>query len=750
MWKSHLSNSTIGKTLWQIGWQIGLYITCSLVSAAQAQQTQAPISAAQPAVSPITRHSEICQQDGELLEVSLGRFNRGIHEVKRLPSGIYLSAEVLRESEFVYADTVIDCEGRKFRRLLSSIKFEYDPLKTSLKIDRPAELLEGSQVDLNKTKLERQPTEPIFGLAYNFVSRARISQFTTNNTLVLDGTFANKNWNYFFGAQTSLNEGVFSVSPRLMANYQLSPDLRLAASYGVLPFTSAAAISSENNFVGLGVKYGSNEPLDLLSKANFKLPLDAKITVVLDDITLTTINAKAGDLVLSNLPLGQANLKIYAEDETGSRVLYENKRKYNNVDRWNIEAVAGLLDSKAFLDLSTSYSTKDNVSLYFSVKNSRDTLTGSTGLYYSDGQNSFSVANTFGDNPLNTVMYSTILTALADTRLSISTHAPLKDLTNTRFNVSAFKSWNNQSLFANIAAYPLSVSKGWELGVGGYTRLNPEAILGGAFNINRDRWNLGATLNLQALPKVVVTSKANVDANSSAMAFNSSLGVVYRPDDYQRLEASLSMPRLSKSFFSYSYNKHNQTRFSVNSSSADLTTSGLLHFADGKLFASKKAENNYVLVTTGVPNLKLYVNGKAGITDKKGMLFVSANSDRVRINIDINNIPLEVSAKDESQVIYLQGKGVAKIDWTSNFTVSRLIKIMWSRQQVAEATDLYMADSVYPVSSDGYALIPSSVIDSSIETQNKMQVQDISIKSQDGSKSCRAVWANQKTIACFE
>lgn len=693
---------------------------------------------------PVLDPAQLCAAAPELLDVTVAGQARGTLEVRRSPGVTLVDPAALRDSEARYAVQSLSCDGDALVRLAPELDLTYDPRTLSLRVAARPALLPGGTLDLRSAGPQAQSAVPSFGVAYGAVLNwgtpwDGAAWTGVRGAAILDLFAAQGRASASAGLDLRRSGDLPEWRPHARMSYEIIPGWQVAAAYDTEPFGLPGTLL-DRRFRGIALRAGDlSRELDRL---DLSLPLDARVTINVDGVPLTTVDARAGELLLRNLPLGTGGsvVTVEIEDANGRRVVrrvQDGLRVSLSPGAYLLDAEAGWETGRPLARASGALGLRSDWTLNVAGDWTPDSLNAEVAAVHAfeGGRLSFG-AGTQPEPALTASLDRELGRASLEGTLSVPVAAPGQ----ARFGLGAGYALDQALVYARVGAAP--GLNDWNALAGGYLRLN-RSVLGATVSAGPGRF--GASLSLTWTPRdnLLIGSAVNVRHSEAqdVTAVQSRFRVLYRPVPGQVLEAGVESPDLRNSALAYTYDRQLYARVGVSGRGLDTAVAGAVTLAGGRLVLGRTVSARTLLIRTGIPGIPLRINGAAGaVTDARGEVLAALDPalGRVRVDLVADDLPFNVTAREETTSLWVQGNGVVLLDWQGNFEVSRWVQLFWAAGEPARATDLHLrSGSVLPADPDGYVLLPPNTSGTG------------TLRSQDGTRQCEVQLGSARQSVCL-
>lgn len=704
-----------------------------------------------------------CDAPEELLSVVVGRSERGSQIVKLArPEGAPVSAlvpeSVFRTAEAGFIAGRVDCDGESYVTLAPDVQVRYDAGAQSLVItpvlarlgSRTLDFSTGPQLGSAADPTQPiEPADPAWGVSYG--ARA-------NATYTLRGTPTGpSSWTgaAYLGVGASLDRasgyvgalvgratnGEASVQPRALVRYAVNPELVVYGAWNASPLVSDPAFAA-SGFRGVAAA-GRGGFSRVLPEFTVELAVEADVEIRLNGKLLRSFRATPGTLRLLNLPLpsGETTVAIYISDETGTRQIEKKVPGQAGLPpgaylysaqggwlagRWLAEASAqvglprgwsvlgqGQVTGSTFgVQARVLYAASPwNLALSGAVSSAKDAADGRTTRY----ELGAAAARTFG--PL----------ALAGT-----VTLPLNEIRGTIFGLTA--QYNTRDWLFSANARTGLQAQTWQLGVAGTYFLDRRGSVTASLQAQSGSWRAGLSVGFSPAPRWQLGGQASYGPDG----LDGSARVRFAPDPAQAVELALSRDDLS---VNYSLARAVKVQAAVSTQAATAEVTGAATFTGGVLRLQPELAQRAVLVRTGLPNVRLLLNGEAvGLTDARGDLLITRLplGETAGLRVDLTALPFGIAVQEVERQIVPPLNGVLTVDWRENFRAFRFVQFFWKSGEVAAYGEVTVGGEKVLLDDEGYGLTPTAPAAVSGE-----------LRSEDGVRRCPVtILPKAETVTC--
>lgn len=659
-----------------------------------------------------------CDDPALLLDVTVLGSARGGHLVYLRQDGETLSAllpaAVLRPAETPLIAGTLTCDGEPYVAVGGDVRLRFSEAEQALTVTAaPARL--GSRVaDFQGLTVTPAPLPGEPGVAVAFGAQGAVRDLQTWNDwtsaayLDVAGT-----WGTVAGtAGLALRQSgeALTVQPRAVLQYTPGPDVTWFAAWNAQP--GSAPGFGVSDFRGLAVA-GRHLPARVLPDVTLELPQVTTVEVRVGDQALRTFEADPGTLTLRRvpLPMSATTLTVVLTDELGTRELQERIPASSSAlppGAVLYSAQAGWTAGGLGAEGTAEFGLTDTWTLLTAARISETGYGLRTRAARTSPGITFAlhagISGQYGTLPTPELGLSAART-LGSWTVQGQLLAPLTDPQDTALNVGA-----------------RYVAPGWITTLDAGTRLRP------------DSWQLSGAVTRTFDAQGSVTLAGSADARGyraalrgtwqldphwqvgagvtherpGAVALNPTVDVRYTPGPEHTLELSASQDLLN---LHYDHTGQVLASADVGTGGAAAQVQGAVIVSGGVASLQPGAETRAVLVKTGLPGLRLYVDGQyAGTTDARGTLLLSRLplGRTVTVSVDVAELPFSVALKEASMRLTPPITGVYTLDWTGNFRSYRWVQYFWTAGTPAAYGKVMIGDDAVLLDDEGNGLTPDS------------------------------------------
>ncbi|RJF75214.1 hypothetical protein D3875_01480 [Deinococcus cavernae] len=742
------------------GWLLAALLLGSALAQTSPPAAPSPPNAAQD--------DPLCAGTPELLDVTVSGLYRGVREVRRSAAGTLLEGSALSQSEDGYLARTVTCDGAALALLRPELQVQYDAQALSLVIRPQPLLLTSHTLDLAEVaQASGVSASPVYGLAYavtadhTFPERPSPDQtaagWRSSDQVALDAYAAQGRFSGYAGALARWDGERLGVQPRAAVSAEVGPGWQVSASYHADPFSVAGTLG-DRDFWGVGLR-GSNTGAQL-DRLPITLPLDAEVSVLIDGVTITTVQAQAGELLLRSLPVlaGGSQVSVVVTDATGRRVL-DRLTSGSLVALpprgYTLEAQAGMEDGKPYGAAAATYGLSEHWQLLADGKWQNGQGSGSVQAAYVNQARQFSVGTSY-DPERGVSVQGTYGRLLGRVALGLNASVPLGHPDLLSVGVNASVALARGSLYTQAVYQPASDLGPWALGAGGYYRVNDDLILGGFVQAQPGRQTAGVNLRWQLKPNLAVSTQATANLGragagslpdsapttvpTTAPPVTGRVGLTYAPSPGRLFSVSAALPDWQQSQLTYEEQRSVSAQVQLTPQGLHAGVAGVVSLVGGQVFTGREVSARTLLVRTGVPDVPLIVGGQPAVTDRRGNALVAldAAARQVSVNLYADALPVNVTVKSDSARLNVRGNGLITLDWRNNFEVSRWVQLFWKPGEVAANADLHLGAHSLPADPDGNVLLPQNI-----------PTLSGTLQTQDGTRQCAMTLTSAGRATCL-
>lgn len=632
-----------------------------------------------------------CDAPPTLRDVWVGASLRGAFPVLQLGEQTWIPADALTDSEQDYASARAECRGVPYLRLAAGLQVSADDEELTLTIRPAPGLLPGNVLDFAAALPDDTlPLSPLFAVT----ARAQLSGTLAPPTegaahrqqLDLGLLYALGRWN--LGADLTgrrVGAAPFAVSGQIQAGYHLSRTWRLRATLNSGRLAPALAGTGAPAFSGLELSGQSGRGI-VLPQFTLSLPLDSDVTLAIDDQVLRTFRARAGTLVVRNLPLPrqQGELLIDIRDLSGARrqvLPFQNLSATLGTRAYQFSTRVGVAEGGWVGDLSAYYGLSPQLALRVlgTVRGPAAPTASVTALYSTPGGQvragvgmQAAAAGTGGPEWVATAGYGLSRgrwTAGLDATVPFGRPSP---------QLQASVGYTTDRLNLGVSASYAAATSAWSLGASGTARLSQAVQLTAQATATGAGWRAGLGVVWIPSPQFSAVAGGTLTRPGGG-APEPALNVSYQasPSTTLRLSAERGAASVGAEYTG-------ALELSAQLSSAGryaLDTSASAVFAGGHVRLAPGVSDGSLLVRTGIAGLTLVLDGaQRQVTDRRGdALFSGLTPGEVStVSVDFDRLDVTTQVRDDRRDVVAAGLGLSVLDWTQNFRQVRWLQLFWA------------------------------------------------------------------------
>lgn len=560
------------------------------------------------------------------------------------------------------------------------------------------------------------------------------------------------------GNATGYVGALYSLSPgsgarwqvRATAQYAFSPSLAVYAAYHATPGVTQPGFSASSSS-GVAAVYRHQAP-SMASPISVQLENPAAISVLVNGQLLGSVDAPAGEITLLNVPLPRQShntVELLIEDENGitSRRIEDVSPSADSLKGGLFASLSAAYDDQAG---AAGWSAAATVAYAVTPELSVDAQAGLTGtgtvraaaqMRYGGSPLSGSLgaqvsrpANTPGAAApaLSTRISGSLAYRQGPLAISVAAAVPINAVSGSTLNLTTTYSAAPWSFTAGVSTGLTSGS--WQVDGGLSRAFNQRSVLGLAASVRPGGWRIGLRGTYVFTPELQGTAGVTQGPDGTSP----SASLTYRPDPTQAISLNADLEEIG---VTYGISRGLEASVAATTRSATAQVTGAVSSLDGHLRLSAGLAQRGLLIRTGVPSLKLIVDGLGTVvTNPRGDALIpqATPAQTVSVRVDVHDLPLGVSVRSVEAQVSPAATGLTVIDWRDNFEVSTFVQFRWTTAEVASNADLYLDGVKVPLDDEGYGLVPLSDVNRTGE-----------LRGPDGARRCAVVLApGAKEAAC--
>ncbi|AZI44096.1 hypothetical protein EHF33_14375 [Deinococcus psychrotolerans] len=677
---------------------------------ASAQQTST-----QQAQGELPVQSATCPAvDETLISLQVGDDNRGDATALISGAGILISEGGLLPEEATYIAETLLCAGNSYVRLKPQVGVVFSPGNQQIVVT-PAPLLLGQHdYDLATGSLSPSTRLPVLRLTYQVGGRIGLQLATAQTEISPEVRLGKATAALRLRGQYDSSQPQSTAAQLgFRASYPLTRALDAEVLYQEDRSVTSSVSGAASGFSGLRLTYHPAQ-VPQLKSLTFLLPTRNTLEIYDNGFLIQSVDALPGRVNLQNIPLHYQKGEISVRAVSGAREV-----AHISYDLGSAPVSTGpqLLAEGGWLDQHAYVGTQLNWAI-----NPHWAMTGAASWQDQVGaQLSAGVSASFDPVSLNASI-SAVLDA--QNKLQAALNAGI-NYTLGDYGVGGVVSLPLDNLKAFQVSFTSSLNRSGVNVTSSFGYQNSSQQFSGALSAG---WQVSQQLALQNF----------VSVTGESSRFGIRATYTPGPNDTLRTEAS-ARPSVS---YTHAFNDATSVKLTTDFSGAQLEyrsqslvdaylladTSGMavlnvrgaLTLVAGQLSAGLNNAGNILVVHTGVPNLRISLNGQPqGRTDAAGDVVLSGVDADVPqlIRFNLDDLPLEVSVKNNEFSVRVVEAGVYELDLRDQFTVSRLITFKWKNGQPAAEGRLVVGRKTYLLDADGSAFVDSANRDLPAELQ---------------------------------
>ncbi|GGN38121.1 hypothetical protein GCM10010842_20680 [Deinococcus daejeonensis] len=665
--------------------------------------------------------AQVCTWPAEIMDVRVGASTRGEWLTRRSPDGqLWIERTALRTAERGYVQEDAPCGDGDGVLIRSGVTWAVDESALQLRLTPNLSFLPTTSSAVQWTSSALQGGQPVATLPV----QAEVTGDLTGVTRATLGVRPSlQRGPVLLGGEVNVraDHGAVTVTGALGSRVQLP-----GATAGVQVRRDAAGYS------GAGSVSAGRLTSRTLPPLSIALPLGGELTVQVEGDTSAAIVATAGTLVLTGIPIPNraGAVTVTIRDEAGvrtERVTFPAPAHAMNDGDWQASASA-TVDARG---VSTQV---------------QGTLVRGAWLWAADGtwtarQAAGAVTATYRDGTRTLGLTTGLRQVQRDIQprfgVTYQTQGLIRDVTWT---AGAHATWSGApqdrragvNLGLSADRWQVRASGDWtpdgvSVTTTGQWQVRPDLQVraGGRWGPQQSAWQIGITWQVSP----VTTAETRLGRDPA-------LTVTVRPDDTFTLQAQVTP---AESRVDLTGGGAAQLRASVSTRGTwQASASSVLVLTGGMQRWSRTGDSGVVILHTGMPDLPVQLDGApAGRTDAQGTLLLPDVTPGARhtLSVRTDDLPIEVTVRDDRLTFTTQGQAGTELDWRANFTRLHAVTFFLRPGQPAAFGTVRSAGQDWSLDDLGRALLP----DQSGEGQLLL----------DG-ESCPVAWTNtDTTVTCM-
>ncbi len=664
-----------------------------LLGAAQAAGTApAPVAAL-----PVGAPEAPCVAAPLLLQVTVGHTDRGVHLAYQTPDGLWLASAAFQPSEAGYLSARATCDGEALVLLRPDVRFTLDPRGLTVRIDENLALLPTTTQRVTDTTADLSSALPLVRFTYDVrgaVNVTNLAQSAREQTQ-FKLEYAQGPYHLDAAHAQAYAAGRFTQWWTVGADAQLTP----TATAGL--FVTGADTTT------FGVRATLNRfTLAELPAFEVTLASDADVEVLMNNVTVRTVHASAGRVLIEGLRPGESRGTVEVRWREGD-LARSVTRPYDLQSAYG----AGSYSAQGALGWSVGRGVRADANATVLI-DPRARLTAdlrSVGGFgranlqgtYLAGPVAFGLGGTVDwttPTPWSAVQGQVAwLNPLGTLGLTATLAPGRPDFSGVGVNVALGQGpWNvlgQVSVNAQRAAVA-AASFSFHPTARGTTTLSAEArpgrvtvTLSGRY-LPTDTSVLDVQLSPSVPSRVAFTNQSG--PNTVGVAYDTAQGGVVSYDHNDTINVGASL-----------------TTAGVVTAGAN----GSVAWVGGTLGHTGDQTGASLLLHLGVPGVVVHAAGQTATSDAQGDAILTGLPSRVplQVNVDLDELPIEVGLQSTSVKVTLSDAGVQAYDWRGNFTRSTWWQLQWSATEPAALAVLDLPDGQQLLADEaGRVLLPPS------------------------------------------
>ncbi|RJF74496.1 hypothetical protein D3875_04240 [Deinococcus cavernae] len=649
--------------------------------------------------------SALCGIEENLAEVQVAGVSRGTYSLRQdsASGAFWLERRALQPGEEAYGAGQVVCDGLTLTRLQDALRATFDPQAQLLSFEPQLGLLPTQHLAVGLPIPPSAENLPVYALDYSLLGVRQGA--SAEQAGRLQGTYANGPLSVQAGLAAWRSAQGLQLQPSAVVRYQPSARGFVQAGLGL-----GALLGTRHTLLN-GVQGRLTGPnLRYLPDFAVELPLPAQVTLYSGGVLLGQWKLGAGHLHVGPVPLlnNRGSVLAVVADAGGQREVsreYEFPAALLPAQGFSVGAEGGWTAAGAYSAAVAAYGLTPGLTLdagwelldrqqnaEFSVTAATLRQTWRAGLSY----NRYDV-----DGLAARLDYRASLRRL---QWGLGATVPVQE--PQQYRAAAWLGYDFDRYATSLTLGYDPTQAGWYGRATLDAQLNPHLRLGVAGQLtprsSQVQLRLGYTLTERFSAQVGLLSTPDGPA--------ASLAASYRPSPSSAVQALYTGEVL---YGQYHQNSGGMQLDLGASSSGQLSGSvqGSLVYAGGRLYPSAaQSDEQYVLVQTGVAQMRLYAGGLyKGTTDQRGELVFSVpRGQAVDLRVDLKHLPIEVSVQQPFVMVGGSASRAVRLDWRSNFQRLRFVSFSSAAGEDASYARLELTSGeTYDLDAFGTGLLPA-------------------------------------------
>ncbi|MBZ9716024.1 hypothetical protein [Deinococcus multiflagellatus] len=707
-------------------WRRAAWLLTAALTTPAGAQTSAGGAASAPTPSP-------CATAPTFVDTVVSGEARGGALILVRPGDLWIAPSVLRDSETGYIAERVTCDDGPFVRLDPRLEARYNAAELTLDIRPRLDLLPGNTIDLGAQAEAAGAGGPALPLV-TLSTRAGINRLpspTPETGLALPATLSHTA-TVRAGVQVDRAQASASISEagtftggqsrmqwqgEAQATYDLSEHLSAGVQvYGRL--ADGQVLLDPQRISGLRLSAGDTRAYRL-PEVVVPLPLDADVDLVVNGEAVPRLRARAGNLVLRNIPVTspEGTLEFTIRDGAGQRT---QVRRYTAAEvvvtahALAAQAEAGWLGTRPAARATAVYGVTDHWSLSGQAAVTTEAWSVKAGARYVDTQLNAGLSAEYDTSRPEAAALNADATYVQGVWRVAST-ARVLPLNLKASAVGAQVTWTQPrySLTGRVETAPANAQYLAGLTVNRRVSDQLAATVDGSLTSVGGQlgWKVGMALTWNPTPTVNVVTAAESQSTAQGGALSGlRTQVRYQPAPNHTLSAAAQLNTAQDRSARLTYEYDGQVRLNASAATSgewSATGEAGLAWVGGRVYVTPDEPGPGVLVRAGVPGVPLLINNTPVMTDARGeaLVLLGAGQRSVSVVPNFDRLPVTISVREERRDLTLATHGVTVLDWSKNFA-----RFAWVRLLHPDGTPLKYARlnlSGDPTTDDeGWALVP--------------------------------------------
>lgn len=665
------------------------------------------------------------ETEAQLLDVQVGDVSRGTHFVSFAGERIWVEPQILQPGEETYIESTQTCAGTPLALLRSEVSWRTDFSTQQLLLTPNLTLLSPISQTLPPRKTLPASQDWVFRADYALSLSGQVgtAQALQNEALILQAQAArgplelNAHVNQLFSAGNAV-----VLQGGLDLTYT-TPTAKFAAVYN--------RPSSLTGRLFTGAQFNWQHDAAAVQPLSVALPLPATIRVLEQGLERASFQAPAGIFHLTGV-VGDQPLTLIITDATGTRQveipaqpsaasLSPGAARLRTEGGWSIQQPYGA----ALFEVGLA----PKLSATLAARQLADQTRLQAGLTLKSGRQEVQAGYEYTHTPTGNLPALRLRASTGGQvwNLGLETWIPFDASSMPWYDVSASVGNARTSVVAQ-ARFSASQPPLWRLD----TQFRPSDLTSLNLFVQEQNtlWRAGVSWQF-----VLGAARGSVSADSAGPLIQGEVAL----NDHLQV---LARTGRGASEFGVQYQDAVDLRASVQTNGLwSAQVAGHLLTVAGKAEWNTQTQGGLVRVLTGVPHLRLTLNGgQEVVTDALGIALLSGTTtlspNTLRVNV--NALPDNVIARQALATFRTTEAPLTDFDWQGNFQRSEWVQFFWAEGEAAGSADLHFPDVVLSLDTEGYLLLDGR------------NIHDAELRSQDGSRRCHVKMDERNRARCVQ